>query len=80
MEEITGLNRQTLQDYKWVAENIPSSRRYEDLGFSHHVEVAKLPEAKQIAFLIRASEEILTKTHCYFIADLITGLYPKGYF
>src|SRR5690606_25416358 len=34
--------------------------RNEHLSFNHHVEVAKLPESKQITFLQRASEEKLS--------------------
>lgn len=47
LEEITGLDRRTIQDYKTVADRV-SAGRHVDLGFSHHREVAKLPEEKQI--------------------------------
>lgn len=60
LEQITGLDRDTLKHYKSVAEKVPTSARSEDLGFSHHTEVAKLPEAKQVEFLNRAVEEKLT--------------------
>lgn len=58
--ESTGLDKQTLADYKWTSESVESSLRKEDLSFNHHKEVAKLSEEKQIEFLTRASEEKLT--------------------
>ena len=60
LEEITGLARQTLQDYKSVASSVQSSLRNEHLSYNHHKEVAKLPEAKQIEFLTRAVAEKLS--------------------
>lgn len=61
LEEITGLDRKTLQNYKHVAEKVPSSRRREDLSFSHHAEVAQLPQEKQVQYLSLASEAGLSK-------------------
>ena len=60
LEEITGIDRRTIQDYKTVADRIPSAVRHADLSFSQHREVAKLPEAKQSEFLTRASEQKLS--------------------
>lgn len=61
LEQITGLERQTIQDYKYVSQSIPSSLRNEDLSFTHHREVAKLPTVeKKIEFLTKASEEKLS--------------------
>ncbi len=60
LEEITGLNRQTIQDYKWTTDKVDSSLRKEDLSFNHYKEVAKLPPAKQETFLKRASDEKLS--------------------
>lgn len=54
LEEITGLDRSTLWNYKSVAANVDSSLRNEDLGFSHHREVASLTPEKQTEFLNRA--------------------------
>lgn len=59
-EEATGLDRGTIQDYKWVAEKVPSSLRKEELTYSHHKEVAGLEQEKQIEFLNRAIAEKLT--------------------
>lgn len=59
LEEITGLDRGTIQNYKSVAEKV-SSRRHEDLSFGHHMEVAKLSPEKQEEFLNKASEENLS--------------------
>lgn len=41
LEDITGLDRGTIKNLKSVAE-ATSSRRHDDLSFSHHVEVAPL--------------------------------------
>jgi N6-adenosine-specific RNA methylase IME4 len=60
LEEITGLDRGTLQNYKSVAERVEPSLRNESLSFNHHVEVAKLPPEKQEQFLSNASEEKLS--------------------
>lgn len=59
LEEITGLGRGTIQNYKSVAERT-SSLRNEDLSFNHHVEVAKLKPDQQKKFLDKASEENLS--------------------
>ena len=59
LEEITGLDRGTIQNYKSVAERT-SSLRNEDLSYNHHVEVAKLTPEKQESFLKRASDEKLS--------------------
>jgi hypothetical protein len=42
--EETGMAKQTLKDTKWVSENVESSLRKDNLSFSHHVEVASLPQ------------------------------------
>ena len=59
LEELTGLSRKTIKNYKSVAENT-SSHRCDDLSFTHHIEVAKLPPEKQETYLKRASEEKLS--------------------
>ena len=59
LENITGLNRGTIQNYKSVAERT-SSLRSEDLTFNHHKEVASLPPEKQEIFLNKAVEENLS--------------------
>lgn len=59
LEEITGLKRQTIQDFKSIAERT-SSLRNEDLTFNHHREVAKLSPEQQVQFLNKASEEKLS--------------------
>jgi N6-adenosine-specific RNA methylase IME4 len=60
LEEITGLERKAIQNIKSITDNIDSSRRREDLSFSHHAEVAKLNPEKQTEFLQKASEEKLS--------------------
>lgn len=47
----------TLQNVSWVAGNIPSSRRHENLSFSHHQNVAQLDPSEQDVWLDRAEEE-----------------------
>lgn len=58
-EEITGLERQTLMNYKWVAERTLSTR-VESLSFAHHRAVAKLGESEQIYYLGKAEHNKLS--------------------
>jgi N6-adenosine-specific RNA methylase IME4 len=64
LEEITGLERKTLKEYKSVAENTSearqSSARADDISYSHYREVAKLSPEKQTEFLNKASDEKLS--------------------
>ena len=60
LEEITGLERKTLQNYKYVADSVESSLRKEDLSYKHHEEVAKLTPEKQVEFLNKAVDEKLS--------------------
>ncbi|MCH7827930.1 MAG: hypothetical protein IIC75_08190 [Bacteroidetes bacterium] len=62
LEEITGLKRQRIKQYKSVAERTESFRRLNDneLAFSHFEEVASLDPAKQKQFLDKASDENLS--------------------
>jgi site-specific DNA-methyltransferase (adenine-specific) len=53
----TGLEYQTLRDYKWVAAHIPVSYRNDKLSYHHHREVASLPPEKQVALLQQAASE-----------------------
>lgn len=59
LEELTGLSRRTLQEYKQVSEKV-STVRTGDLTFNHHKEVAKLPPDKQQTYLKKASEQKLS--------------------
>lgn len=59
LEEITGLDRNTLKQYKSVAENT-SCTRVHDMSYSHHREVAQLTPEKQTEFLNKASDENLS--------------------
>jgi len=47
----------TLQNVSWVAGHIPSSRRHENLSFSHHQNVAQLEPEDQDKWLDKAEEE-----------------------
>lgn len=49
-------NEGTLTQYAWVAERVPATRRHPLLTFSHHREVADLPEREQVTWLTRAAE------------------------
>lgn len=60
LEQITGLERQTIQQYKSIAGKLDTNLRSPNLSFNHHREVAALPEEKQIEFLNRADEEKLS--------------------
>lgn len=59
--EQTGLAENTLSTMRWVAERIPSLRRREDVGWSHHREVAPLSPEKQDALLERAADKGMTR-------------------
>lgn len=59
-EEITGLENQTLRNIKSISENIELSRRRDNLGFSHHAEVASLKPEQQSTILDLAEEENLS--------------------
>lgn len=56
LEEITGISRRTLQDYKSVADRVGDRRRV-DLSFAHHREVAYLSPEVQVKILRRAAED-----------------------
>ena len=53
--EKTGLDYQTLRDYKWVASKVPLSSRNDKLSFHHHREVASLTPEKQTYLLNKAA-------------------------
>lgn len=53
--EKTGLDYQTLRDYKWVASSVPLSLRNDKLSFHHHREVASLPPLQQTHLLSKAA-------------------------
>lgn len=53
----TGLDYQTLRNYKWVAASVPLSLRRDTLSFHHHAEVAKLEPRLQTYLLNKAITE-----------------------
>jgi len=55
--ELTDRSLSTLQNYKYVAGRVESSRRREELSWTHHEIVASLPPPEQEAWLSRATEE-----------------------
>lgn len=59
--EETGLAENTLATIKWVAGKIEPLRRREDVGWSHHREVAALPPPVQDRLLDEAADKGLTR-------------------
>ncbi len=55
----TGLDYQTIADYKWVTKEIPFSWRQENLSFTTHHEIASAPKELQETLLQKASNENL---------------------
>ena len=61
MIEGTGYDYATLRVFKWVASQIESSRRLDDLSFAHHQEAAGLAPDQQDAILTQAAREGWTR-------------------
>ena len=57
VSEATGYNCATLRVFKWVAGEIPPSRRRDGLTFAHHREVAGVPPDEQDRILARAERD-----------------------
>ena len=60
--EALGLSERTMQDYHWVSQHVPRSRRRADLTFSHHRAVARrsIDPAQQEQLLELASRRDLS--------------------
>jgi hypothetical protein len=58
----SGLELQTLKNYKWVAGKIEPSRRRDVLPFALHAEVASLPVEQQNEWLDKAEAEGMTRS------------------
>lgn len=58
--EQTGINADTLRNYHWVSERIPSVMRITELPWSFHQVVAGLPEVERNAWLSTALNRKLT--------------------
>ena len=54
--EETGIEKRTLEEYKYVSDKIKPSLRNENLGFHHHKAVESIPPEKQKEILRQASE------------------------
>jgi hypothetical protein len=54
--DITGLDRQTLRDYAYVARNVPPSLRNDALEYGHYKVLAKLPEPEQREWIALATQ------------------------
>ena len=59
--EVTGMDKGTLKNIISVTKAIESSRRNDDLSYSHHIEVASLTPEKQTEFLNKAVEETIVE-------------------
>src|SRR5439155_5100733 len=57
---ITGYDAQTLMNMVYVASRYEASRRRENLSWSHHAEVAALPDEEQERWLTRAEADRLS--------------------
>lgn len=60
IEEITGYNRNTIKEYKSVADRT-SHARTDEASYSHHREVVSLPSEAQKILLQKSVDENLTK-------------------
>lgn len=58
--EITGYSPKTIKNFKYVADNVESSRRRDDITFAHLRELAPLTPEKQQEFGERITDEDLT--------------------
>lgn len=58
--DITGYSKKSIQEFKYVADHVPSSIRMEDMTFGHLQQVASLTPDKQELFLNKAVEEKLS--------------------
>jgi hypothetical protein len=56
----TGYDRQTLMNLAYVASRFPVERRRANVSWSHHAELAALPEAEQEAWLDRIERDRLS--------------------
>jgi len=72
VSELTGIPKHTLQNYVSICNSI-SSRRREELDFSHHTEVAKLEPENQEYFLNKAV------TNKWSVSDLRIKIREKEY-
>jgi hypothetical protein len=56
----TGYDRQTLMNLAYVASRFPVDRRRANVSWSHHAELAAMPEAEQEAWLDRIERDRLS--------------------
>ncbi len=84
--EETGYEIKALQNIKSITDKVETSRRREELSFSHHSEVASLSPEKQTEFLNKAVEkklsvrELREEIRKDNFNQLETPLLPKGKF
>lgn len=65
----------TLRNAKYVAENVPMSRRRDTLSFGHHEVVAPLSPDQQVKWLDQAESETLTRSELRrVVADARAGV------
>lgn len=70
------LDYQQVADCAYVAGRIPISRRRENLSWSHHREVAKLPEPQADAMLAQAEEARWTRARLRIEVNLVSSPQP----
>lgn len=58
--DITGYKPKSIKEFKYVADNIPSSIRMDDISFGHLQQIAPLSSEKQIEFIEKIKEDGLT--------------------
>lgn len=86
--DATGFEQHTLENYAYVAGNIKTSLRREDVSYSIHKEIAPLPVDQQKHILARAADEQLTvsavrdlvrqESHLSKVAAIARGSLPAG--
>lgn len=69
-----GLQPQTMLNYRWVAAAVETSRRREDLSWSHHAEVARLHARSQTKMLAEAADHAWTVRQ---LRDAVAIRYPE---
>jgi hypothetical protein len=77
--KVTGYDAQSLMNMAWVASRFDPSRRREGLSWSHHAEVASLPQPEQDTWLDQCETQRMS-VHCLRIelrASLRAGRGPK---
>jgi N6-adenosine-specific RNA methylase IME4 len=73
-----GIPRHTLENYAYVAANVPFSRRREDVSFSIHAEIAGLAAQDQDRWLKRAAKMTVAEIRAALRLERRAGSYAAG--